>query len=114
MRNTTLFCTLASAFALGGSAHALTLSSPAFENGAIIPNALFGLFSDLIKKAVREHLDGMAWPEKVGPPIAARLKRRAELLKLVEALRAEQTELKEALRQQGIILEDVPTEEVAP
>ena len=39
MRNTTLFCTLASAFALGGSAHALTLSSPAFENGAIIPNA---------------------------------------------------------------------------
>lgn len=39
MRNTPLSCILAGALALGGTAHALTLSSPAFENGATIPDA---------------------------------------------------------------------------
>ncbi len=76
----------------------------------IAPVAIIGLFADVIKKAVKDHLESMPWPAPCGPPIAQRKKRQVELVKLVGVLQAEREELKTALRKQGIVLEDIPAE----
>mgnify|MGYP001613687886 CR=1 FL=1 len=49
------------------------------EVGKVFPGAMYGLFGDAIKDALRSRIEAMPWPSEVGP---SRAGRRAEMAKI--------------------------------
>ncbi len=83
--------------------HMVVLESNGTWNGKdVMPDPLYGIFSDEIKAAITKSVRAMKWPAKVGPARAERSREMAAIEQRIKEIETQRRELRESAREAGI------------